>query len=58
METLQRFAGWISWQSQVRTRLGTPIPQTLYFTGCTAEYEELQSPEAKTPMHHYRSFNV
>jgi hypothetical protein len=27
--------------------LGTPIPQTLYFTGCTAEYKQLQSPEAK-----------
>jgi hypothetical protein len=34
------------------------IPQTLQIGGCTLEYKELQSPEAATPMHRYRRFNV
>jgi hypothetical protein len=38
-----------SQNSFAATQLRTPIPQTLYFTGCTAEDKELQSPEAETP---------
>jgi len=47
--TLDVFACQIRLRLRVRTRLRTPIPQTLYFAGCTAEYKQLQSPEAETP---------
>jgi hypothetical protein len=44
--------------SPALTRLCPPIPQTLHFAGCTAWPDALQSPEAATPMHRYRCFNV
>jgi len=45
-------------QLPILTQLWPPIPQTLHFVGCTAWWDELQSPEAATPMHRYRCFNV
>jgi len=56
--SLKTSAGVVRRRLSSLTELLLPIPQTLYFAGCTALSEELQSPESATPMHRRRRFNV